>query len=286
MSRVKVITDSTADLPEEVVKQYSITVLPMITSFSGTDYRDGVDLTAKEFYDRLAVCEELPHTSQHSPRFLENAYREAMKDGSKVIAIHLSSGLSGTMQNARLAEEIIGEKERLKVIDSLGASVGQGLLALQAAKLAELNLPLREIADEIENMRNFLHSIFMVDTLKYLLKGGRINKIQATMGSLLDIKPILHLNSEGKIDQIDKVRGRKAAMRRLLSIIEKEGTNLEGQIVGISHGVCTEDANYFRDIFIQRYKVKEVIVGEIGAVIGTHTGPGTLAIFFKGNPKT
>ena len=285
MEKVKIITDSTADLPREIIKRYAITALPMITSFSGVDYRDGVDLTAVQFYQRMATCTELPHTSQHSPQILYETYREALADGSSVIAIHLSSGLSGTAQNAFLAQEMLGEKKRLAVLDSLSGSLGQGLLALRAAELAEAGLPLAEIVMELEGMRNRLYSIFMVDTLKYLLKGGRINRIQATMGSLLDIKPILHLNPEGKIDQLDKVRGRKASLRRLVALVEEFGQDLNGQTVGISDGVCPDDVQQFQEIFRTRFGVKEVITREIGAVIGTHTGPGAIAIFFQGKPK-
>jgi len=285
MPKVKVITDSTADLPLEVVKRYGIIVLPMVTSFSGIDYRDGVDLKPPEFYKLLADCSELPHTSQHSPQFLAKAYQQALADGSEVIALHLSSGLSGTVQNARLAQEMVNGKTRLAILDSLSASMGQGLLATRAAELAENGFSLQEIVTEIEMMRQKLCSIFMVDTLKYLLKGGRINKVQATVGSLLDIKPVLHINSEGKIDQLDKVRGRRAALRRLISLIEEQGTDLAGQTVGISHAICQLDAERVRDTFKERFGAKEVIIGEIGAVIGTHVGHGTLAIFFQGKPK-
>jgi len=286
MTKVKVITDSTADLPKEIAERYGITILPMTTSFSGVGYRDGVDLTAPEFYNRLASDVELPHTSQHSPQFLVDAYLEAMADSSKVIAIHLSSGLSGTTQNAYLAQEILGDQKSLVVVDSLSASLGQGLLAVRAAQLAQLDLDQDKIVADLIAMRGRLRCIFIVNTLKYLLKGGRINRLQATVGSLLDIKPILHFNSEGKIDQIDKIRGRKAALRQLISMVIEQGVGLTGQTVGVSHAVCPDDAEQIKGILLQQCGVKNVIIGEIGAVIGTHVGPGTVAVFFQGEPRS
>ncbi len=281
MSKIKVITDSTADLPKDIAQQFEITILPMTTSFNGVDYRDGIDLTNAEFYTLLANSPELPHTSQHSPQFLADAYREAMADGSSVLAIHLSSGLSGTVQNAYLAKELLNNPPGLCVFDSLSASLGQGLLAYRAAELAQAGLSLDETAAKVTDLRGRMRANFVVNTLKYLLKGGRVNRLQATVGSVLDIKPILKISQQGLLDQVDKTRGRKAALRRLMAIVEEQG-DLSQQIVGISHALCPEDAEQIKETLLERFGAKKVIVGEIGAVIGTHVGPGTLAIFFPG----
>ena len=278
MSTIKVITDSTADLPKDIADQYGITILPMTTSFNGVDYRDGVDLTNAEFYTLLANSPELPHTSQHSPQFLADAYREALADGTPVLAIHLSSGLSGTIQNAFLAKELLNNPPGLCVVDSLSASLGQGLLAYRAAEWAQTGLSLEETAAKVTDLRGRMRSGFVVNTLKYLLKGGRVNRLQATVGSVLDIKPILKINQEGLIDQVDKIRGRKAALRRLLTMVEEQG-DLTQQTVAISHALCPEDAEKIKEILLERFGVQKVIVGEIGAVIGTHVGPGTVALF-------
>lgn len=281
MSKIKVITDSTADLPKDIAQQFEITILPMTTSFNGVDYRDGIDLTNAEFYTLLANSPELPHTSQHSPQFLADAYREAMADGSSVLAIHLSSGLSGTVQNAYLAKELLNNPPGLCVFDSLSASLGQGLLAYRAAELAQAGLSLDETAAKVTDLRGRMRANFVVNTLKYLLMGGRVNRLQATVGSVLDIKPILKISQQGLLDQVDKTRGRKAALRRLMAIVEEQG-DLSQQIVGISHALCPEDAEQIKETLLERFGAKKVIVGEIGAVIGTHVGPGTLAIFFPG----
>ena len=281
MSKIKVITDSTADLPKDIAQQFEITILPMTTSFNGVDYRDGIDLTNAEFYTLLANSPELPHTSQHSPQFLADAYREAMADGSSVLAIHLSSGLSGTVQNAYLAKELLNNPPGLCVFDSLSASLGQGLLAYRAAELAQAGLSLDETAAKVTDLRGRMRANFVVNTLKYLSMGGRVNRLQATVGSVLDIKPILKISQQGLLDQVDKTRGRKAALRRLMAIVEEQG-DLSQQIVGISHALCPEDAEQIKETLLERFGAKKVIVGEIGAVIGTHVGPGTLAIFFPG----
>jgi len=283
-AKVKVLTDSTADLPPSLAKEYNLIILPMVTTFAGVAYRDGVDLTPAQFYALLTKSSELPHTSQHSPSFLLEAYKAALADGSEAIAIHLSSGMSGTVAAANQAWQVLSpeERKRLVVIDSLNASVGQGLLSLKAAEMAIAGEPLSVIADEVLKLREELNSVFMVDTLTYLLKGGRINRMQAVMGSLLDIKPVLHVNSEGRIDQLEKIRGRKAALRRLITLVEEYGVNLEGQRMGVSHACCPEDAEWISKTLRERFKAREVIIGEIGAVIGTHVGPGTLALFFQG----
>jgi DegV family protein with EDD domain len=142
-------------------------------------------------------------------------------------------------------------------------------------------LSLEETAAKVTDLRGRMRSGFVVNTLKYLLKGGRVNRLQATVGSVLDIKPILKINQEGLIDQVDKIRGRKAALRRLLTMVEEQG-DLTQQTVAISHALCPEDAEKIKEILLERFGVQKVIVGEIGAVIGTHVGPGTVALFFPG----
>ncbi|MDH7479281.1 MAG: DegV family protein [Syntrophomonadaceae bacterium] len=282
MARVKVITDSTADLPRDLVDYYNIEVLPMITSLEGIAYRDGVDLTPAQFYEKLASSKELPHTSQHSPQVLREAYQRALDDGQAVVAIHLSSGMSGTMDAANLVKEMYPPSAPLVVIDSRSASLGQGLLALRAAEMAAEGEKLEAIAAEVIALRGRLLSIFMVDTLKYLLMGGRINKVQAMVGSMLDLKPVLHVNPEGRIDQLEKARGRKMALRRLLALMSQHGRNLAGQTAAISHALCLGDAEWLKTEIINQFAVDRVIVGEMGSVIGTHVGPGAVALFFQG----
>lgn len=284
MPQVKVITDSTADLPKDIIEKYNITVVPLITTFDGVDYLDGVDLSPTQFYEKLTVSAELPHTSQPSPQALKEVYQNALDAGYQVISIHLSSGMSGTLEAANMVRDMFPSDAPIKVIDSLAASMGEGLLALKAAEMAAAGENLAAITDEVTALRKRLLSIFLVDTLKYLMKGGRINKVQAVMGSLLDIKPVLHVNQQGKIDQLEKARGRKSALKRLLALMDDHGRNLKGQTVAISHAVCPDDARWMKELLLQEYSVGDVIIGEIGAVIGTHVGPGTLALFFQGKP--
>lgn len=282
MNKMKIFTDSTADLPPALAEQLGITVIPMTTTFGQQVYRDGIDLTNREFYQKLSASDILPTTAQQTPAELLEHYEAGSADGSAIIAIHLSSGLSGTVQSALMARKLLPAGRDVTVIDSLGASMGQGLLAVKAARLASAGVDKNEIVRELENMKKRLHQVFTLDTLKYLQKGGRINRVQAVMGSLLDIKPILHINEEGKIDQLDKVRSRKAALRRLTSLIEENGRELERRTVGISHACCLDDAENLAAQIRNNFGVKDIIIGEVGAVIGTHVGEGCLALFFEG----
>lgn len=282
MSQVKVITDSTADLPQELLEKYDITMVPLTTTIDGVNYRDGVDLTPTQFYEKLAACKELPQTSQPAPKTLQEAYQKKLDMGQEVIAIHLSSGLSSTVTAANLVRDGYPKDAPIRVIDSKAASMGEGMMVLKAFELAAAGKPLDSIVSEVETYRKGLLSIFMVDSLTYLLKGGRINKAQAVMGSLLNIKPVLHISDDGKIYPLEKARGRKIALKRLVSLIEEQGRDLKGQTIGISHAVCLDDALWLKDTLQQQLSVGEVVIGEIGAVIGTHVGPGTLALFFQG----
>ncbi|NPV92289.1 MAG: DegV family protein [Firmicutes bacterium] len=282
MSQVKIITDSTADLPSELVEKFDVTVVPLTTTIDGVNYRDGVDLTPTQFYEKLAACKELPQTSQPAPQTLRDAYQKRLDMGQEVVAIHLSSGLSSTVAAADLVRDGYPADTPLRVIDSRAASMGEGMLVIKALELAAAGKSLDEIVAGVENYRKGLLSIFVVDTLTYLLKGGRVNKAQAVMGSLLNIKPVLQVYDDGKIYPLEKARGRKAALKRLVSLMEEQGRDLKGQPIGISHAVCLEDALWLKDTLIQQFSVGEVVIGEIGAVIGTHVGPGTLALFFHG----
>lgn len=276
---VKIITDNCCDLPGDIIEHYNIKMVHMLVSFGAKVYQPD-ELSTAEFYDMMVKSPELPTTSQPTMEELLATYEECLRDGSEVIAIHLSSGLTGTVQSAEMAREMVTGKERLTVIDSLKASTGQGLLVLKAARMAREGISREKIVREVFDLRERMKCVFTINTFEYLVKGGRVSRAKAFMGSVLDIKPLLWVNPEGYIEPLEKVRGRKGAIRRLIKIVEEMGGDIEGQTVGVSHSACLQDASAFRDIFINEFKVGEVIVNEIGPVIGSHVGPGTLAIFF------
>jgi DegV family protein with EDD domain len=280
--KTKIITDSSNDLPEEILNKYDIKFAPLTIAFDKEIFHDGANLTRDEFYSRLIGANQIPQTSQPSPRAFYELIDEVLNERLDVVIITLSSGLSGTYSSAVMAKDMFpAEKQkRIYIVDTLSASTGQGLLVYEAAKMAQKGMAGAEIVENIEQMKRRLAAIFTVDTFEYLLKGGRVTKVQAFFGTVLDVKPILTLNSEGKIEALGKVRGRKRAVAKLLDIMAEEGEDLKNQIVGVVHSRAPEDAMELANVIKSRFDVKEVIIGELSASIGTHTGPGCLAVFF------
>ncbi len=278
---VKIVTDNCCDLPADLISRYGIKMVHMLVSFGDQTFQPG-ELSTESFYEMMANSRVLPTTSQPTMEDISSVYEECLADGSEVIAIHLSSGMTGTVASARMVRDMIREKERLTVIDSRKASIGQGLLVLEAARMADAGMTKDEILSRIFWLRSRLRCVFTIDTLEYLVKGGRVSRTKGLVGTMLDIKPILWVNPQGYIEPIDKVRGRKTALRRLAQMVDEMGRDIEEQTVGISHAVCPEDAERFREVFMNQFKAKEVIMGTIGPVVGSHVGPGTLAIFFYG----
>lgn len=280
--KCKVITDSANDLPQEILDTYDIKYAPLAIIFEDGTFLDGKELSRDEFYHRLVNAKQIPRTSQPTPQSFYDLIKQVLSQELEAVVITLSSGLSGTYDSARMAKAEFPPEEQKKIylIDSLAASTGQGLLVYEAAKMAQNNKAGAEIAEAIELLKTKLASIFTVDTFEYLLKGGRISKVQAVLGTVLDIKPILHLNAEGKIEALEKVRGKRKAVTRLLELMAEKGKDLARQTVGVVHAHVPEEAAKLASNIKQRFHVKEVVVGELSASIGSHTGPGCLAVFF------
>lgn len=279
---VRVITDSACDLPPELFGTYEIKFASLAVTFADRTFTDGVDLTRAEFYARLAAGGALPVTAQPSPHAFAVLLKEALAEADEVVVVTLSSGLSGTWDSACTAKAgfSAAEQQRIFLVDSRSASTGEGLLVLRAVRLAEAGKSGAEIAATLEEERAHLASIFTVDTLENLRKGGRISRIQAFLGTVLEIKPVFELDAEGRIVVRQKIRGRRKAVRRLVEIMAEEGKNLAAQVVGIAHGHVAEAAEELAQTIRAKFAPREVITGEISATIGTHTGPGCLAVFF------
>ncbi len=280
---IKIITDSACDLPRDIINKYGIDVIPMSISFGEELYLDGVDLTADQFYSKLEKSDSLPKTAQPTIAAFTQALESALATYEDALVITLSSGLSGTYQSACLAKQNFSQEEQQKitVFDSLRASLGQGLLVFEAAKMASTGAGREEVANYLNHLRPRLASEFTLNTLDYLIKGGRLSKIQGTIGSMLDIKPILSFNEEGRIVHRERIRGRKKSIKRLVEILGTEGNCLDQQTVAISHSRCVEEAKWLADTIQEQFSIPEVIIGEMTATIGTHTGPGCLSVSFK-----
>ncbi|HBW34663.1 DegV family protein [Desulfosporosinus sp. BICA1-9] len=277
----KVIVDSSSDIPFNMAVSAGIVTVPMPVTIDGKSFLEGVNLFNKEFYAQFAEFKELPKTSQPNPNNLLEEYEKALSAGYDVVAIHLSSGLSATVSTANMVREMTSAPERVHIIDSLGASFGYGLLAIFAQKTLSSVTSWEEAEEIILAFRQKMRYVFTLDVLDYLVKGGRVSKTAGFIGGLLDVKPVLHITPDGKIEPFAKVRTRRAAIKKLVEVMEQEITFPEQQVIGISHSTCYEDAQILANEIHQHFKVKDVIISEVGCVIGSHTGPGTLALFYQ-----
>lgn len=280
-----VMADSTADIPAALVKEYGIHIVPMTLVFDDQSYQEGIDITVAEFYNKLAGSKTLPTTSQTSPAQYVEVYRKLMEEhpGAPIISIHLSSGMSGTYQAARLAhnmlEEELGQEVDITVIDSLCATYGFGLQVVHAARLAKQGMTASQIRDEVNKLGEARRLYFLVDTLEYLQKGGRIGKAAAVLGTLLNIKPILSVDREGIIYAVDKARGSKRATARAIELFTKDFGDHRDINIAVCDAVNPEGAEQFLEAMAQHFTLHEVVRTNIGAVVGSHVGAGTLAVF-------
>lgn len=280
-----IMADSTADIPEALVKEYGIHIVPMSLVFGEETFVEGIDITVPQFYAKLAESKLLPSTSQTSPSQYVEVYRKLLSENNNapIISIHLSSGMSGTYQAARLAhsmlEEELGHEVDITVIDSLCATYGFGLQVVHAARLAKQGMPVAQIEEEVLKLGKQRRLYFLVDTLEYLQKGGRIGKAAAMIGTLLNIKPILSVDQEGIIYAVDKARGSKRAASRAIELFIKDFGDHRDINIAVCDAVNPEGAEKFLEGMAQHFTLHEVVRSNIGAVVGSHVGAGTLAIF-------
>ncbi|MFX4260838.1 DegV family protein [Pelotomaculum propionicicum] len=276
MSQVRIVTDSTADLPKDLAAKYGITVVPLKVIFNDDEpLRDGVDINTEQFYRRLVEKKEYSRTSQPAPAEFCKVFKELTSDGSSVLSLHLSSCLSGTCQSAQMARDMLPGAD-IEVIDSKLASMGHGMIALEAARAAGEGKSKDEILGIVRHMVSGAMLYFIVDTLEYLARGGRIGKAQALLGNILSIKPILYLK-DGIVHPLEKIRGRAKAIERLTQIIvEKAGQRRVK--CSLVHGMDPEGMKQLYQKIVLLLNCDEPVCSTLGAVIGTHTGPGVLGI--------
>lgn len=279
---VRIVCDSCADLPADLLQNRGIFSIPLTVSFGSEQLKDGVDITPERFYERLKTAKEMPTTSQIVPAQYAAVFGPLAASGDEVVYVGLSSGLSGSYQSATVAATAPELGGRVHVVDSLGASVGLGLMVLRAADLAAAGKTGAEIARDAADFRARMCHVFTLDTLEYARRGGRVSAFSAMAASVLDVKPVLHMDMAGKLIPIDRVRGRKKAIARLFDEMERLGADVRDQRVGISHASAEEEALEMAHRFRTKYGAREVVVGQIGATIGAHVGPGCLSIFFEG----
>lgn len=276
---IKLITDSSCDLPEELVKEHNIEVIPLSVTFeNGDTFAERTELTPEEFWERLQSARELPKTSRPAPESFATAFREGLEHYKSVIYMGISSALSGTFESASLAKKLV--KGDIHLIDSLTGSLGLGILAVKASELARSETNVTNVVKRIIEYRDEMNTLFTMDSLENLIKGGRLAKLPGLLGTVLDIKPIGKASSRGTIDILEKVRGRKKSLQRMVQLVEELGSNLQEKIVGISHLSCLPDAIRLKESIEEKFQPRQVIVGKIGSTMGTYAGTGGIIISF------
>ena len=287
MSTYKIITDSCCDLSVDKLKALDVTAVSLSLMFRGAERLDAVTDEIKEVYDAMRAGENAT-TSAANPEGWANVIEPVLAEGKDALVITFSSGLSTTYQSAVIAAEDLKEKypdRKIRVVDSLCASLGQGLLVWYACDKRDEGMDLDTLAAWLEDNKQSVCQWFTVDDLNFLKRGGRISAATALVGTMLQIKPVLHVDSEGKLVSVSKVRGRKASIDALANKMAQLQIAGANDRITICHGDCVEDAQYLAQQLQSKLGVKEVYIGYTGAVIGSHSGPGTLALFFLGSQR-
>ena len=290
MSEYVLITDSSADLSQEMVQELGVTVLPLSFTIQGKTYRnypDNREMDLPLFYDMLRAG-ELAITSAVNVAEYTQAVEPILQEGKDVLILAFSSGLSSTYQASVLAAGELREKypdRKIYTVDTLCASLGQGLLVYLAAQEQRKGKSIEEVRDWAEETKLHLCHQFTVDDLHFLKRGGRISATTAVVGSMLQIKPVLHVDNEGHLINIGKARGRQASLKALVDKMEKTVTEEGRKTVFISHGDCRKDAVTVADMVRERFGTQDIRINFVGPVIGAHSGPGTLALFYLGTER-
>ncbi|MEH7097557.1 DegV family protein [Neobacillus vireti] len=278
---VKILADSACDLPLNFYNENNVVLFPLKVQINDQDYEDVKTIDSKTVYNAIRSG-VVPKTSQVSPLLFEEVFTEMAEKNEEGIYIAFSSELSGTYSTAVMILDQVKEKYphfQLTIVDTKCASLGAGLVVMEAAKLSLQNASKEEILADIRYRCEHMEHIFTVEDLDYLAKGGRVSKASAFLGGLLNIKPILNME-EGKLVPIEKLRGQKKVFRRIMEIMKERGSRLNEQIIGISHADTEATALEVKEMIINEFHPKEVYISSIGSAIGSHTGPGTISIFF------
>jgi len=278
---VKIIADSGCDLPYSFLKEHEISLIPLIVHLNGKDYEDFLTIEPKQVYAAMRNG-EVAKTSQASPSKIKEVFTQHAKENIPSIYVAFSSQLSGTYQTAMMMRaEVLEEYPnfQLAIIDSKCASLGLGLIVAKAAELAKQGMPYEQLCNTISSYCKHMEHIFTVDDLEFLARGGRISRTSAFVGGLLNIKPLLHVE-DGRLVPLEKIRGRKKVMRRIVELMAERGANLQQQTIAISHGDDEEAALELKAKIQEQFGCDRFLISPIGAAIGAHAGPGTLALFF------
>lgn len=290
MSEYVIVTDSSCDLPAELVKELELQVAPLSFILGDKTYRnypDNREMSPKEFYDRLAAGQTATTTAVNVGQATE-ILEPFLQEGKDVLVLGFSSGLSTTFQSFQIAAgDLEGQypDREIYAVDTLCASLGQGMLVAQAARMRLAGQGIRQVRDWVTDNRLHQCHWFTVNDLYFLKRGGRVSAATALVGTMLQIKPVMHMDDEGRLVNMAKARGRKASLLALVDKVQELAIDPASQTMYISHSDCQQDAQFVADEVKRRYGVKEIVLNSIGPVIGAHTGPGCVALFFTGSRR-
>ena len=290
MAEYQIITDSTTDLSPEMIEQFGVQVIPLCYMMEGKTFHNipgGGEMDEHSFYEKLRAGVISTTAQVNAEEFIQH-FTPVLELGKDILYLAFSSGLSGTYQSAVIAKQELQEKypeRRIEVFDTLCASMGEGLLVYHVCTLQQAGKDMDEVLSWLqENVLHLCHW-FTVDDLNHLKRGGRVSAATALVGTMLGIKPVLHVDDEGHLINVSKVRGRKQSLDALVKKMEETAIEPSNQTIFISHGDCPEDAKYVADLVKSKMGVKDIRINFIGPVIGAHSGPGTVALFFLGTER-
>ena len=282
-----ITVNSTVDLPKEWLEERNVPVVPLRYTIDGQTYEDMSGLTAKEFFDKLREG-KMSVTSQVNPEEARAALEPFLKEGKDILHLAFSSGLSGTCNSMKIAGEELKEEypeAKIIVIDTLCACLGEALLLYKALQQKEAGKTIEETAAWVEeNKLHVCHDV-TVDDLNHLHRGGRVSKATAVVGTMVKIKPIIHMDDNGKLQVVGKERGRKKSLNKIVDMAVEQSEGWDNDIIMITHGDCIEDAEYVAGLVREKMGIDNILINNIGTVIGSHTGPGVVAVFCMGNKR-
>lgn len=273
---LSIVTDSACDLPRELVEKHNITLVPLQVNIDGVEYREGEDITPRQFYEKMLTASELPRTSQPAPATFAAVFRELSEKG-QVLCLTLSSKLSGTYQSACLGKKL--SVNNVTVFDTLAGSLGQGLQVIKAAEMAKLGVPLKEIIERLTAYRQEMRIYILLNTLENIVKGGRLSKFQGSLAKMLDIKILLE-GVNGAVELREKIRGKRRFLQRALEVIEEQCQDFSQRPFGITHLENQQDMEYLRSSVANKYKPPHVLTNYMGSTMGTYAGKGGIIIAF------
>ncbi|WP_286680694.1 DegV family protein [Tepidanaerobacter sp. EBM-49] len=273
MKKIALVTDSTADLPEEIRTEYDIHVVPLKVRFKDKEYLD-YEIAGDKFYELLNQSDELPTTSQPSPEDFRRLYEELLEEYDEVVSIHISSGLSGTINAANVAAEKFGNK--VHIVDSKTISLGIGLMTMEAAEIIKTGVDAAKVVERLSEVRKNVELLFTLNTLEYLQKGGRIGRVQGIVGTLLNIKPIVRVGDDGIYQTYSKARSQEKALKTIIQAFEDMSRVKKCKMLVVAHGAAEEAGLYLKGALESMLGIKAKIFTQVGPIIGVHTGPGTV----------